>query len=257
MKIFYRLRPFLFAILSAAILTACNNSSGSNEISISTDFESGSIGEVQRLTVNSFELRLRDDNYNSNLPDSWRNWWYVRLDSVPVDHVLKLIVSNRGWSNYYLPVYSYDRKTWHRLSSEEVKLSESCNNSIKDCKLIIEASFEKKTVYLARYYPYPFGRLQDFLGTIENSPFVTITNLGNSPKYNFPTELVEISNPEKSTNPEYIIWLHARTHPAETGGSFFIEGVINKLLLDFSQNPQLAERFAFYVVPMHNPDGVL
>ena len=254
-KITLPARLFLLQFLLLLLLAACQSSSNDGSLQVISDFESGSIGKVTRSSETSLELKIRNDNDDDSLPSSWRNWWYFRLDQAPTDREVKLSIGNRGWNNFYLPVYSYDQIHWERIPEQNVSLSSECQQGTSGCSLIIEMQFEESSVYLARYYPYSYERLNNYLETIEESRWIRRKIIGRSPTLNRPIELIEVS--DFATKPKYSIWLHARTHPAETGGSLFLEGMINRLLRDFDQDPVLAQNFAFYIVPMHNVDGVI
>ena len=48
-----------------------------------------------------------------------------------------------------------------------------------------------------------------------------------------------------------------RQHPAETVGSFVVEGLIEDLLQDSPHSRYLLTKFTFIIIPMVNPDGVI
>jgi hypothetical protein len=50
--------------------------------------------------------------------------------------------------------------------------------------------------------------------------------------------------------------IHARTHPAETGPSYVLEGLIAAVTRDDELGRRLRSRYIFEIVPMHNIDGV-
>ena len=106
-------RRFLF--LALFILSACHGNGDGVTVRVTSDFESGSIGQVRIISDSELELSLADDNNNPELPKRWRNWWYVRLDNLPLMQPVLIRLKNRGWPYYYLPVYSYDQKTWHHF----------------------------------------------------------------------------------------------------------------------------------------------
>lgn len=53
------------------------------------------------------------------------------------------------------------------------------------------------------------------------------------------------------------IILSSRVHPAETNGSFVMEGVLKFIVSDKKVAQILRENYVFYIVPMLNPDGVV
>ena len=71
-------------------------------------------------------------------------------------------------------------------------------------------------------------------------------------------KMITITNPKFDDKNKKRIWIHARTHPSETGSSFVIEGLINYLLSNCCEHCNGADlnKLIFNIVPMVNPDGV-
>ncbi len=214
-----------------------------------SDFESGSIGTVEQIDQYNWNISLKNDNDDNSLPDSWRTWWYLRIDKAPIDAPMVINLKNRGWPYYYVPVYSYDNETWHRFSEDEV-------SQPLDYELIIEKQFTYKQVWLARFYPYTFSQLNSYLMKIESSPLVHKEVIGQT-AYNKPITMLTITDFNTSDEQKHRIWIHARTHPAETGSSFLLEGLINFLLSDVPDAKKALSNLIFHIVPMQNVDGVI
>ncbi len=217
-------------------------------IQVSSDFESGSVGRVRQPTDTSLFLDLADDNDDGSLPDEWRSWWYVRLDDVPTDEDVLITLGNRGWDITYTPVFSYDDVNWQRVADDDV-------TELGD-RLRIRMRFEQPTVWLARFYPYTHSRMQGWLDGFDGSPFVAREAIGETPGGR-PLELVTITDPGAPRAEKVRIWIHSRTHPAETGSSFLLEGLLEFLLSGEPDAQTALRRFVFSVVPMHNVDGVV
>jgi hypothetical protein len=54
----------------------------------------------------------------------------------------------------------------------------------------------------------------------------------------------------------YRVFLRARAHPWESGSSWVAHGLIERLLRNDAQTREFLERYAVYVLPMANKDGV-
>ena len=216
---------------------------------VSSDFESGNIGAVQKLDDTEWVLSLRDDNDNPDLPDSWRTWWYVRFDNLSTTAPTAVTVNNNVWPYYYVPVYSYDQNVWHRFDEAEVTQPDA--SSIKVVK-----QFAQSTVWTARFYPYTLTDLDNYLGRCKPSNYVSREVVGETTQ-GHPIEVVTITNPSVDDAGKRRIWLHARTHPAETGSSFVLEGLIDFLLSGDGDAETLVSNFVVSIVPMHNIDGVV
>ncbi|MDQ1267005.1 MAG: Peptidase protein, partial [Bacteroidota bacterium] len=121
----------------------------------------------------------------------------------------------------------------------------------------IVRKFDSSTVWIARYYPYPYSRLKDLISKIYKDPYVKIDTIGLTPQGRN-MFMVTITNPKTDDKNKKRIWLHARTHPSETPGSFAVEGLINYLLSECNKccgNVDL-KKLIFNIVPMVNIDGV-
>ncbi len=249
----------LIGLSSLLILVTCSSdSSDMGGMSISSNFESGSIGWVEERGWQNWDIYLRDDNDNNELRDSYRNWWYIRLDNVYPDQPVTLTLKNRGWSYYYIPVYSYDQITWHRFYESEVTISGECEDGLEECTLEISTDrFTQSQIYVARFYPYTTQDLEEYLSGIESSPYVTIISLGQSDGYDVDIPFIKIEDPDVDDTEKRGVWMHARSHPAETGSSFLVEGAVNQLLDDLASNLESAGNLVFYIAPMHCVDGVI
>ncbi len=236
-------------ILFSGLLVSCNKDIIENPAAtVSEDFESGSIGEITKLSDTEWELYLADDNDNQDLPDSWRNWWYVKMENLRPDTTTEITLKNRGWPYYYLPVYSYDQVEWSRFTEDEVSQN-------TDGELLMRKQFTNQAVWIARFYPYTFTDLENYMTSFGGSPFINIQTPGYS-QAGKPIYLFKITNPEVPDANKKRIFMHARTHPAETPSSFLIEGMIDYLLSSAPEASEILSGFEFYIFPMQNVDGV-
>lgn len=240
---------FWSALFLISLLTGCGDSSSAPGTTVTTAFESGSIGTTVKVSATEWELTIANDNNNSSLPATWRSWWYVRMDSAATNTPTTITLKNSGWIYYYLPIYSYDQKTWHRFDESEVTLNQ--NN-----ELVVRKQFAQPTVWIARFYPYTFSDLENYLQHIAGNPFLEIQIPGYS-QNGRPLYLLKLTDPNSPVASKKRIFIHARTHPAETSPSFLLEGLINSLLSGNSAAATLLAQTEFYIFPMHNVDGVI
>ncbi|HNW51857.1 MAG TPA: M14-type cytosolic carboxypeptidase [Prolixibacteraceae bacterium] len=247
----------LFAIiLSLAILAGCQKDIIENtSTTITGSFESGSIGTTEQTGKNEWEISLSDDNNNSELPASWRSWWYIKMENVSTSVSTQITIKNEGWPYYYIPVYSYDQETWFRFSEEEVTQQET-QTPDEIGELTIKKKFEQKEVWIARFYPYTFSDLEKYLTKLKGNSLVDISVPGHSQKGK-PIYLLKITDPTISQSGKKRVFMHARTHPAETPPSFVIEGLVNFLIGGSAEANDILSRFEVYIFPMQNVDGVI
>lgn len=250
--------------LIAMELSGCGTTDTGNTllpqtIRFSADFESGNLPTVKKLDQQglAWELALRNDNDDSRLPNSFRTWWYLRADNIPIQQHIRLEFTRLGFPYYFVPVFSYDNKTWHYFDEQEVSLLPGCNIAVPDsCRLVISKQFTANTVWIARTFPYTTQDLSHFLATVSASPYMSMSTLGFSPRFKKPLQLLTLSD-NTSGLPKKTVWIHARTHPAETGPSFLLEGFIRAALAEDALGRTLRQRYIVKIMPMLNVDGVI
>ena len=229
--------------------TAPGTQSPSGSAWYTAQFESGSIGMVEKKSETQWSIAIRNDNDKAGLPYKWRTWWYLQLHDIPTGTPLEITVNDHGWPYYYVPVYSYDGETWHHMDESEVTMT-------RYDTLLVEKTFERDTVWLARFFPYTETDLKAFLDAIDDSPHLTREVIGQT-KQGRDIEMLTVTDTEVENRDKKRIWIHARTHPAETGSSFLLEGLLRFLLGDSADADTARSSFVFNIVPMHNVDGVV
>lgn len=251
---------FFLMIGSLLLTTACTSITPQSfpKPLFSSNFASGSIGNIQMLDEQGkeWQLSMRNDNNNPSLPATYHSWWYVRIDQVPTDLPMRLLFDNFGFKTRFIPVYSYDQKNWHYFEEGETNWTPCTCTTLTQCRIEINKQFSQKTVWIARTYPYTPNDLQAFLAQYINHPSMQIETIGSSEKWSLPIQLITIGHRNDSL-PKKHIWLQARSHPAETGPSFVLEGLISNLLTNDQLAKSLLSKYHFHIVPMHNIDGVV
>ncbi len=244
----FNIRLFLLLLL-IGLIAGCGDSSGPSATTVTSAFESGSIGTAVKTSNVQWDFIIANDNNNPELPAAWRSWWYVRMDNAVTDTITTFTVKNSGWPYYYLPIYSYDQQTWHRFSETEVTQNQNS-------ELTVRKQFEQPTVWISRFYPYTFTDLEAYLQRIKGNRLLEIQTPGYSQKGK-PLYLLKLTDPDSPLAAKKRIFIHARSHPAETSPSFMLEGLINTLLSGNANAASLLEKTEFYIFPMHNVDGVI
>lgn len=204
-----------------------------------------------------YRIVVCDDNYNEKLPPTFRTWWYARIDGADTNALSTIHIIGDGWRgrDIALPVYSYDRKTWHRFKPEDIDSLKSAGRFHNYS--IIKRFDSASTFWLARYYPYPLSRLTALMKKYEKNQFVMVESIGKS-RQGRPIPMFTITDPSAPENLKKRVWIHARTHPSETGSSFVAEGLIDLLLSDCNKTCKVADlrKLIFHVIPILNVDGV-
>jgi hypothetical protein len=228
-------------------LAACSS------ISVSTDFEGGNLGKIERVSESHFRCAVagQADHEGRNRQASW---YCFRLDGAKGREVTITLTDLRGEYNYKPgnlcvredtpPVVSADGKSWHHL--EQISLE-------KD-----EATFrvtpESDTLWIAHLEPYTASRLDRFLDEIRSTPFLKDAVIGKSVEGRALHLLTITEYSTISSSPSApVVWLMCRQHAWETGTSFVGEGAVRYLLSEEAR--ALRQQMVFKILPMMDPDG--
>ena len=208
---------------------------------INSNFDSGNIRVVAAEKASDIRLEINKDN-NSD----FYQWFHFRLTGAEgLD--CKMTIENAngaayldGWNDYQA-VASYDREFWFRVPTR-----------LEDNKLVIEHMPEYQSVYYAYFAPYSMERCADFIAYSIGDPKVRLKTLGQSIDGQDIDQLIIGQEAEGKKK----VWIHARQHPGESMGSWWMEGFVNRLLdEDEPISRYLLDKAVFYVVPNMNPDG--
>ncbi|MDY0011360.1 MAG: M14-type cytosolic carboxypeptidase [Rhodocyclaceae bacterium] len=211
---------------------------------ISCNFDSGAIEVVNAGNPANIRLLLRADN-----AADIRQWFHFRLTG-GVGQALSLRFENageaaypEGWADYRC-VASYDRRHWFRIPTTRYEGGQ----------LIVDHTPERDSVYYAYFEPYSHERHLDLLGRVAQSPHVRLRQLGATVEGR-DLDLVEVGRPRPG-RPS--VWIIARQHPGETMASWFMEGLLARLLDDSDPVARrVREQACLYLVPHMNPDGAV
>ena len=205
----------------------------SAQIQFDDNFESGNIKDVKQIDSTHFEVTTRKDNGG--------RWFYFRISGVKNKKVGVTVTT----SDVTRPMYSYDNETFVRFTREEAPYVN-----------YFEKKFEKDTVYVAYYTPYTFTYLQKRIAEWRQNPYViSVDTIGYGEK-GLPLQDIVLTDPFAPSSEKLQVWIHARTHPGETPGSFQFDGILQTLLSDDPVIEYYRQKIIFHLIPFVNPEGV-
>jgi Zinc carboxypeptidase len=156
-------------------------------------------------------------------------------------------------------VVSEDGREWKPMPTE----------SLPGDRVRLTLTMPGSRLYVARTEPYRLSDLDRLLDSIRNHPLVRIESIGKTAGGRA-LEIVHIGNPDAP----YRAFLRARAHPWESGSSWVVEGLIQRLLRNDTAHaagaglPQQAggetdddrkrwlSTYSVSILPMGNKDGV-
>lgn len=201
------------------------------QVTISADFDTGSIGSVRRidsvrmlhaaknsLEVMSFGIRSRIDPLNpvdtALLPSS--RWFHFRLEGVKG----KLMFLHIPNTEMVRPFYSYDGEEYLRFDAGECSLPQT-----------VYKYFLHDTVYVAYFLPYSHARHKAKADEWACSPFVRRQRIGRSGEGR-PIEMLILTDATVPDSLKRRVWIHSRVHTSEAPAAWYLEAMIDELLSD-------------------------
>ena len=215
---------------------------------ISSCFDSGAIEVVSLADHRAIALRIRSDNASE-----FTQWFHFCLHGaagLPV--VLKFLNAGQcaypeGWQDYSV-LASHDRQHWFRIETHY-------DGQVMTASTTPTA----QAIYFAYFEPYSWEQHLDLLGAASASRHVVQERLGASVQGR-DMALLRITDNDSPTPlaERKQVWVIARQHPGETMASWFVDGLLERLLDEAdSVSRTLLQRCVFHVVPNMNPDGAV
>jgi len=224
---------------------------GCSSVTISADFEGGSLGKIEQITDTEFRCAIpgQADHEGRNRQASW---YHFRVDGAKGREVTVILTDLKGEYNYKPapacvrldtpPVVTGDGSTWRHLDKIE----------IRDNEAVLRFTPDSDRFWVAHIEPYTASRLDRFLAGIAGSAHLKDFVFGKSVEGR-DLHLLTITQVPPSTPSPKTVWLMCRQHAWETGTSFVAEGAIRYLLSDAAE--PLRRQLVFRVFPMMDPDG--
>ncbi len=218
---------------------------------IHTNFEGGSLGEIQKIFDTHFRLAVKGES-DQDHRNRQANWYYFRVDDASQPLTLD-IVNLPGEYNYKPnrgaitkdtpPVISYDGVHWEHVKTYQYDPVEP--------KLILHISPAKSTFWIAHCAPYTNETLAKLRNEIGNHPDFREEKIGKTVGGR---DLLLWTITHGTSRSKKTIWLLFRQHSWESGTSWVGEGVIRTLLAGRSR--KLREEAIWKITPLCDPDGV-
>jgi hypothetical protein len=145
------------------------------------------------------------------------------------------------------PVLSYDLKTWQHL--------ETLDWDEKTTRLILHFRPTHDRIWIAHIQPYTARDLQRLLDSVTTRPFSRLEVIGKTAQGR-DLALLTVTSFDRPDADKKVVWLVARQHSWETGGSYVAEGAIRFIASDDPEARRLRDRVIFKCIPMADPDGV-
>ncbi len=225
-------------------------------ITITADFEGGSLGAVRPLADHWFQCALEGET-DQDGRNRQATWYYFRIDGAENRPLTIDLVGLAGEYNYRPnkggvsdktpPVVSYDRERWAPLTSVEY--------DPETPRLRLKLRPERSPVWIAHVPPYTTEHLRRLLDDIRAHPHLEERRIGKTAEGR-DMVLLTVSDPSAPARAKKVVWLMFRQHAWESGSSWAAEGALRFLLSSTETARRIRRETIFQIFPMCDPDGV-
>ncbi|MBA3440010.1 MAG: hypothetical protein H0T92_09105 [Pyrinomonadaceae bacterium] len=226
------------------------------EVSIHTDFDGGSLGQVERVSETHFRCKVKGE-VDQDGRNRQASWYYFRVDGAKGQSLTLDMIDLPGEYNYRpvagaitartLPFYSEDQKTWKQVEATEF---------LTDVPLLrLRLTPHAQRIWIAHTPPYTIRDLTRLLSEFNNHSALRQQTIGRSVGGR-DLVLLTITDERVSQSKKKVIWLMFRQHAWESGSSWTGEGALRFLLSSDPIAKQIRRETIFKIFPMSDPDGV-
>lgn len=234
-------------------------------------FECGNLDRVEFISKDEYDLYLRIDTNSSG----HMHWFYFSVTGIKYKRTIKFNIVNFTRSTglyaagmkprvFSVQEVRFGINNGWCMGGENITFSQSKLLKPNSRKPFFQLSFTYKfnypndKVWFATGIPYTYCRLEKIFKLLksEKNSYIKTSSLCKSLAM-IDIPLITITNPNVSKDNKKVIIAVARVHPAETVGSWVMEGFIRFISSKHPEAAMLRNRFVFKIVPMLNPDGVI
>lgn len=214
-------------------------------IHIHSTFDAGNIEVLPSKDPLHVRLKIKPDPFTEGTDKRAHFQWFYFQVTQGKNQPLNFSIENaseasynKAWDGYHT-AYSYDREKWLRVPG--------C--SYKNGQLHWHLTPKENYVWFAYFAPYSYERHLQTLAHISATGETQVSSLGSTLDGRS-IDLVKIGHGPRK------VWIVGRQHPGESMASWFIEGLMHRLMKHGDAAARrLKELATFRIIPNINPDG--
>ena len=244
----------LYTTISADELKGKNGSKVNVEtplIYINTLFENGSPLFWRVEQDSKIHIELMYDHERDALNRANSHWHFQLFAKSGTDLTLVLENFYNIW-NGKVDLTDATDETVCFVSEDGKNWSIAPTTFIEGQKLEVQIHMTSDSLYVARLEPYTVNDLQTLKSQISSHPLIKITEIGKTVQKR-PLEIIRVGHADAANR----VFIRARSHAWEAGGSWVVQGLINSLILNSYDSNRYLDKYAVYIMPMANKDRVV
>ncbi|HZZ73292.1 MAG TPA: M14-type cytosolic carboxypeptidase [Pirellulales bacterium] len=232
----------LLAVVASGILGAPGALDAESELKVTSDFSGGS-GLVEKIDQAARLIRLTPTPH----PDrGWAVWWYLKITGIRAGETITLDVGDAPWATPDRAQYSLDNAAW-----KQTGIAQRAGK-----RFIYRQKIEADHAWFAWGPPFTY---EDAVALAKQSekdcPHAAALELCRSLE-NRAVPAIRIFEPGTKNEDRYGIYITARQHAWESGGSWVCRGLTEWLLSQDAAAEALRKKAIIYIVPVMDVDNV-
>lgn len=221
-----------------------------SEVSVSTNFVSGG-GTANVIDYNPVTIFINPHNEGAG---GWGQvWWYFKVEGLTIGEQVVLQLENGPGRAGIAPrvFFSYDNVVWG-LTDNGKSINIDGKSFFK-----YQHTVRGEKVWFAYDLPYTPDHMEKLLfSEAKRDPGVEVLELCKT-KNNRPVMALRFNGNRKNESKKYGIWLQAREHAFETGGSWVVHELAKWLLSGDPAAKTLRNQTVITLVPIVDVDAVV
>jgi hypothetical protein len=204
------------------------------ELAMKSDFENGN-GLLKEVDSQNGRIVFSPNR----IRESRNIWWHVHLTGLEKGKQMEIVVADQdaiGGASH--PVYSYDRKTWHRFAQVSSPFRQV---------------FKNESVWIARNIPYTYSDSLALVDKMKGREHVTASDLCTS-EAGRPVKMLRITDANTPDGAKKSVWIQARQHAFESHSSHVAEAFAWWMVGE--EAAELRRQCIVYIIPIMDVDSV-
>ena len=213
-------------------------------LSVVSDFDGGG-ARVESINQETRTVRFKPEPY---LDKGWAYWWYLRVDGIQPGETIALNVGGKHgrFAHPEQAVFSVDGRAWLQTLPGE-RVGE---------RIVYRVKIDAETAWFAWGPPFVPADATELVERLAaEAPLVQPFELCKS-REGRTVPGMRITGQVESGTPRYGIWIQARQHAWECGGSWVARGFAEWVVGDDPRARSLREKADIVVVPLMDVDSV-
>lgn len=209
-----------------------------------SDFENGS-GVVEAMDQEHRVIRLRPTEHKDR---GWACWWFVHVTGIRPSEVLTLELTG-GLGDWGKP----DRATF---STDGVHWQQTAPGQRQKDRIVYQQKIDASEAFFAWGPPFRLSDAERLLEEADKkADWVQKWQLCRS-REDRSVPALRVAQPGTPESERFGVWIVARQHAWETGGSWVAWGLIDWLLSDDPRAEELRKKATLNIVPIMDVDNV-